>query len=226
MTTSDRLTIVDGALALDGGTILLDVVDRAGAVHQIVLAQNVTPKIELELLPGRLHFDGKPVGVRSTEEASLLNRLKNSDVQLCEELSDDVSDDSNASLSPVIVLGEDLKAWHAKTPGGRLRMLVDTIVERVEAEAYVLFAEKVALAADSTKYTVWPDPDPTTRNRAILQLSRVQKAGVSTARTFLDSGEPLARDISAVAAVEIIETWRAEGLAVRVEPPLKTRAAE
>ena len=93
----------------------------------------------------------------------------------------------------------------------------------MESEAYLLFAERVELAADATRYTVWVAWEPTTRNRVVVRLGRLLGAAVEGAREWLDRGTPIAEGVSAIEVAGLAKRYAAEGLSFRVEPAFRWR---
>jgi hypothetical protein len=89
-----KLTIHECAIALDGGTKYLMAKDETGREHTIKLTQHAFPRVDRSTgeLPGRLHFDGQLVPMRSEVEARILSLLKTAEVH------DDISSASAAEI--------------------------------------------------------------------------------------------------------------------------------
>jgi hypothetical protein len=129
-------------------------------------------------------------------------------------------------LSPnALILGEDIRQVLSRGPEDNIRALVAGVVEFVESEAYLRFAERVEQATDTTRYTVWVAWEPATRNQVVVRLGRVLGAGLQGARQLLDSEAPLAEGATALEVSEIAQRYYAEGLTLRVEPAFRWRLA-
>jgi hypothetical protein len=220
-----KLTVHNSAHALDGGTTVLLATDEAGRHRAVMLVQHACPQPNpsLEALPGRLYFDGELVPMRSDLEAGLLALLRSAEVQYFEPPNEQ---GERIQLSPnALIVGEDIRQVLTRGPEDNIRALLAAVVEFVESEAYLRFAERVEQAADPTRYTVWVAWDAETRNQIVVRLGRALGIGLHAARDSLDSGAPLAKDATALEVLEIAGRYSAEGLALRVEPTFRWRLA-
>jgi hypothetical protein len=219
MALPSRLVVHDFAYALDGGTISLRADDEDGRERRILLVQHAFPQAgaSSDEIPGRLYFDGELVPTRSPLEAAVLNLLKTAAIS-----SSGAAGEQGApiQLSPnALILGEDIRQVLTRGPEENLRAFVAEVVHFVESEAYLLFAEQVAQAADPVRYTVWAAWDESTRRQVLVKLGRVLGIGLRASRELLERGTPLAGDLTAPEVSRLARRYASEGLAVRVEPP-------
>ncbi len=130
------VTVEDGAMAMDGGSIFLQLRASAGKRHRLLLAQHLLPVFDAESpRPGRLYLDGQLVPIRSGTEADLLDALRNARLP-----SDNPSAKESTHRRPDLVIGADIEAYHAKIEQGRaaaLQHLVDQLLEWVESDEYL-----------------------------------------------------------------------------------------
>lgn len=217
-----RLTIYNSAYALDGGTMVLQATDEAGRERVVMLVQHASLQpMTLDALPGRLYFDGELVPMRSDLENRVLALLCAAEVRYSGPFPDQ---DESIQLSPnALILDEDIRQVLSRSPEDNIRALLAALVEFVESEAYLRFAERVEQAADTTRYTVWVAWEPATRNQVAVWLGRVLGTGWQEARQLLDSGAPLAEEATALEVSELAGRYFAQGLALRVEPTFRWR---
>jgi len=217
------LTVHNSAYALDGGTTVLQAIDEAERQHGVMLVQHAFPEPEPSLgrVPGRLYFDGELVPMRSHLETHLLALLRAAEVRYSGPIP---NEGERVQLSPnALILSEDIRQVLSRGPEENIRALLAAVIEFVESEAYLRFAERVEQAADTTRYTVWVAWEPATRNEVIVRLGRRLLTGMQGARQMLDSETPLAEGVTALHVLELTERYSAEGLAVRVEPAFRWR---
>jgi hypothetical protein len=215
------LTVHNSAFALDGGTTALQAIDEAGREHGVMLVQHAFPEPSPSLgaVPGRLYFDGELVPMRSDLETQLLALLRAAEVRYSGPLPDQ---GERIQLSPnAMILGEDIRQVLSRGPEENIRALLAAVIEFVESEAYLRFAERVEQAADKTRYTVWVAWEPATRNKVVVRLGRIVWTGLQGARQMLDTGAPLAEGKTALEVLEMAARYSAEGLALRVEPAFR-----
>ena len=220
-----KLTVHNSAYALDGGTTVLQAADEAGGNHAVMLVQHAFPQPSPSLgaLPGRLYFDGELVPMRSDLEAGLLSLLRAAEVRYSDPRQDQ---GERIQLSPnTLILGEDIRQVLTRGPEDNIRALLAAVVEFVQSEAYLRFAERVERAADPTRYTVWVAWDANSRNQVVVRLGSVLGIGLQAARESLDSGAPLAKDATALEVSDLARRYSAEGLGLRVEPTFRWRLA-
>jgi hypothetical protein len=221
----ETLTVHNCAYALDGGTTVLQATDEAGCERFVMLVQHSFPQPSPSLgaLPGRLYFDGELVPMRSHLEARLLELLQAAEVRYSGPPG---HQGESIQLSPnALILSEDIRQVLSRGPVENIRALLAAVVEFVESEAYLRFAERVEQAADTTRYTIWVVWEPATRNHVVVRLGRVRGTGLQGARQLLDSEAPLVEGATALEVSEIARQYHAEGLVLRVEPAFRWRLA-
>jgi|SRR5579862_2421141 len=220
-----RITVHDAAYLLDGGTTVLQATDEAGREHRVMLVQHALPgpSQSLGAVPGRLYFDGELVPMRSDLEAGLLALLRAAEVRYSAPAPDN---GERIHLSPnALILGEDIRQVLSRSPEDNIRALLIAVVQFVESEEYLRFADRVEQAVDPTRYAVWVAWEPASRNQVVVRLWRVLGTGLQAAREFLDGGAPLADGVTALEVSELAGRYSAEELALRVEPTFRWRLA-
>lgn len=134
--------ILDGAFATDGGSISILILDDKGHKHSVLLSQHLLPPSghAYERKPGRLYFDGTIVDIRSEEESAIVSALRQA------EFESSASTDKNRTKKddqPCMIVGDDIKAYYSKIeegPNAALQHLVSELIEYVESEDYVTYA--------------------------------------------------------------------------------------
>lgn len=221
-----KLTIHNAAYALDGGTTEFHVTDEAGRDRTVVLVQHASPRPSdsLEALPGRLYVDGELISLRSTEEASLLALLRTADIN-CTPLP---LQNDGLQLSPhhSLILGDDIRQVLHRSPEDNIRAMLTAVVEFVESDAYLHFANRIQQAADPVRYTAWITFESEDRPQAIVLLSRFLGSGVKSARELLDSGAPLAQNATALEVSALVSQYTAAGFTLHIEPTFPWRFDE
>jgi hypothetical protein len=189
----------------------------------VMLVQHafLQPGSSLDAVPGRLYFDGDLVPMRSDLETQVLALLRAAEVRHSGPLLHQ-SVSIPLSPNPFILGGRQVLR---RGPEENIRALLAVVVEFVESDAYLRFAERVEQADDKTRYTVWVEWQPATRKQTMVRLGRVLGTGLQGARQLLDSGTPLAQGATALEVTEIAQRYHAEGLALRVEPAFRWRLA-
>lgn len=142
-----RLTFHNYAYALDGGTTILYATDERGGEHYVTLGQHayVAPVSKGGRIPGRLHFDGEAIAVRSAGESELLALLRAAEVRV-------VPDSSGPDRPPAdgprrfAVIGDDIKRVLSRSPEDNVRELLMDVIAFVESPRYVTFAAEVQRA--------------------------------------------------------------------------------
>ena len=134
-----------GAMATDGGSVELLLVDAAGGSHRLRLTQHLSPSTPgATEKPGRLYLNGELIGVRSQEEAALVELLRQATIG-----TSDAQPSSEAEQR--CVLGEDLKQYFKaidQGPDEALQFLIVTVVKFVESDEYVANAAEAEGEAD------------------------------------------------------------------------------
>lgn len=205
--------------ALDGGTTWVIGQDETGSNHTVVLVQHTHPQPSdsLEGLPGRVYWNGELVPIRSRREAELLRLLRNAEVAYS-PTPDEQSED-RIELSPnALILGNDIRQLLHGRPEENLKALLAQVVEFVESEQYVLFAQTVEQAADEARYDVHVLCEASHRKEAIARLAGLMRIGVKVARDLLDRGIPVAKDLTALEVARLGSQLHSAGLSVKVEP--------
>ena len=136
------IKILNGAFATDGGSISILILDYKGHKHSVLLSQHLLPPSghTNERKPGRLYFDGTIVDIRSEEESAIVSALKQA------EFESSASTDKNKTKDddqPGMIVGDDIKAYYSKIdegPKAALQHLVSELIEYVESEDYVTYA--------------------------------------------------------------------------------------
>ena len=101
MTIPEKLTITDGAMAMDGGSISLRGKDQSGNIKEISLDWSLEAQVNNT---AKLIFNKMTLEKRSLEEEKLLHALKNAEIQSSEALERGTSTPTKR-----VALGEDLK---------------------------------------------------------------------------------------------------------------------
>jgi hypothetical protein len=211
MTLPKRLTIYNCALTLDGGTISLQATDEAGLGHEVVLVQHAFPRASRspDAIPGRLYFDGDLIPMRSAAEAEVLNLLRAADIRYQSALPES---GERTQLSPnALILGDDIREVLTRGPEENIRALTARVIQFVESEQYLRFADRVEQLADCTRYTVWAACDQANRNQALVRLGQADGIGLRGARDLLEQRRPLAEGVSALEVLALAERYRALG---------------
>jgi hypothetical protein len=197
MVLPESLTVHSFWYSPDGGTTVLEASDEAGCEHVVMLVQHVSPEVtpHRDELPGRLYFDGELVPMRSDVETRVLALLRAAGTQSAGLLPDQDASDTRA--------------------------LLVSVIEFVESEEYLRFAERVEQAADTTRYTVWVVWEPATRDRVAVSLGRMLATAGKNACQLLDSAAPLAEAATALEVSELARRCSAHGLVLRVEPAFR-----
>ena len=131
MNIPQKLTIYDGAMAMDGGSISLMGIDPSGNIMEIGLDWSLDDQINGTT---KLYLNNMPLGKRSREEEKLLDALKNSDIQPAE-----ASEPRDSTPNQRIALGEDTQNYLDAIetgPEAALRKLLDQLIAKVMSETY------------------------------------------------------------------------------------------
>ncbi len=139
MRIPDRFVIEDGAYAMDGGSIALNVRDPEGEEHDIVLWQHMfTEQINPDKMPGRLYFDKILIPVREEMESQILTALR--EARLDEAIAESKRSEESSEWSPGVIIGDDIKEYRSKiseSPKAALTHLVRQLIEYVESADYI-----------------------------------------------------------------------------------------
>jgi hypothetical protein len=137
-----KLVIEDGAYAMDGGSISLQVRDSDGNEHNIVLWQHMfTEQSNPDRMPGRLYFDKILIPVREDVESQILAALR--EARLDEAIGESKRSEESSEWSPGVIIGDDIKEYRSKineSPQAALTHLVMQLIEYVESADYIELA--------------------------------------------------------------------------------------
>ncbi|MEM7163164.1 MAG: hypothetical protein AAF487_12075 [Bacteroidota bacterium] len=139
----DTWIIQNCAFLMDGGTKFLNGTDATGNEINIILPQNgIEDNFQDEYIPGRLHFNGKPINVRSEVEGEIISKLIEAHV-VCEE-----ENESPDEVSPQrLTIGEDITEYFKAMdngPDSAIALMIREIIDFVQSEEYVEIAKKYA----------------------------------------------------------------------------------
>ena len=131
MNIPKKLIILDGAMAMDGGTVSLMGLDRYGNSIEITLDWSIEARKDGA---ATLYLNKIPIPKRSPEEEKLLDALKNAEIPLSQ------AQKRNAvTPSRRIVMGDDTKEYIETLDGGpeaTLRRLIGQLASNVMSETY------------------------------------------------------------------------------------------
>jgi len=126
-----KLTILDGAIALDGGSISLLGKDQSGNTVNISRDWSLEAQTNCAV---KLYLNKMPIEKRSLEEERLLDVLKNAEIQLSEEI-----EQRTTSPAERAVLGEDINEYTSTIEDGpetAVRRLIEQLISNVRSETY------------------------------------------------------------------------------------------
>jgi len=145
MNIPDSFVIEDGAYAMDGGTIAINVRAPEGDEHNILLRQHMFTQVsDPDRLPGRLYFDGTLVPVREECESQIIKILRQAPLKSISLES--VPADQRLNAGPGLVVGDDIKEYMSKideSPVAALSHLVRQLIDYVESADYVELARNL-----------------------------------------------------------------------------------
>ncbi len=140
----DRSAITNSMYAMDGGSIYLALRDPSGAPHSLHLPQHALPTtFSPDAPPGALILDGRVLGVRSPDEARLLEALRTAKFHALRPLSDAGSRIGRPGER--ILVGEDVRRFVEsvdRAPNEAMRHLVERVVGFVESDEYLEIARR------------------------------------------------------------------------------------
>jgi len=127
MVVPKRLKLHESLYALDGGTCCLIGADESGQAHEVLLAQDDFLDMDdaLDLIPGRLYFNGESVPIRGELESQVLALLRGACICPMPQCDHERGEPSVSSLE------DDIRESR------------DQIVETVESPRYVSLAKEV-----------------------------------------------------------------------------------
>ena len=152
MSMPARLILQDCFYLLDGGTIILNMVDESGQCRQAILTQHAFPETSsMNNIPGRLYFDCQLVPIRSRLESELLELLRNADIQMAPVQEQEGSFRSQGRT----IIGEDIRHYMTRGPEDNIHWARTELIGFVASDQYEKFAWQVEQAADPIRYDVW-----------------------------------------------------------------------
>ncbi len=218
MTMPTRLTLQGCFYLLDGGTIILNMVDESGQVRQSILAQHVSPEgSSIDKIPGRLYFDGQLIPMRSRLESELLQLLRSAEIQMAPIEAEEGTFRSQGG----IIIGEDIRQYLTREPEENIHWARTELIRFVESDQYETFALRVEQAADPARYNVWIAWDNTSRKKIIVRLASMRGIGLRNASELLDAGSCIAQGLRALEVSDLIERYAAKGIPLRTEPEFR-----
>ena len=208
-----KLTINDALYAMDGGTTVLCATDECGVKRSVLLGQHRFPDARTLVPAGRLCFDGDLVPIRSEFESAVLDLLRDADIGHYTS-----PQAGSGKLSPnAIILGDDIRQALESSPEENLRRYCESIVRFVESDDFLVFQQRVELARDESRYRVYISCNDDNRKHATVKLAALRNLPVIEARRRLEAHTPLADDVSAVDAGNLLVEFRAVGIDLRLE---------
>ena len=131
MKIPEKLTILDGAMAMDGGSIILMGKDPHGNAIQINLDWSIDAQVNGTT---KLSLNNIPFEKKSPEEKKLLEVLENAEIQKSEG-----QDSGDSGPFQGAALGEDINQYlnaMAEGPTAALRNLIDRLISNVMSELH------------------------------------------------------------------------------------------
>lgn len=131
MNIPQKLTILDGAMAMDGGSIALMGKDQAGNIMEISLDWSLEAQANCTTT---LNLNKMSLEKRSREEEKLLDVLKDAKIQ-----SSDAPEQRASRPTKKVALGEDINNYLNTIedgPEAALRQLIDHLISSVMSETY------------------------------------------------------------------------------------------
>jgi hypothetical protein len=209
-----RLTLFSAIHVTDGGTTTLYGYDELGRTHSLFLIRRTFAAGEagLEVVPGRLYFNGREIAKRSDEERQILMLLR------AAAIATDAAASGAAEPVPpaALILGADLEKYFTSTVSESLAALRDEVVRLVESEDYLASAE--SRVGEGTLYDAWVIWKGRDRKRTIGRLANAFEMGVRMARTLIDEDRPILRQARAPVVSTLRSKLRELGLGLRTSP--------
>jgi hypothetical protein len=111
-----QFTIINCAMAMDGGSLSLSLIDGEGVRHTILIPQFADPMNFSESRPpGSLIFDGKVVCARGEEEKEIIQALKTAKILAEEKIPDRFHNNPHVETSSDIrefMSGSEKRWWN------------------------------------------------------------------------------------------------------------------
>jgi hypothetical protein len=135
MEDATPIAIINCAMAMDGGSLSLLLVDENGIQHTVLIPQFAEPITYSDSRPpGSLIFDGKVVGVRGEEEKKIVDALKNANI-----IAEDIVPDRFHN-SPHVETSSDIKEFMSGTVRKVMEQTVKHIIDFIESDKYIELA--------------------------------------------------------------------------------------
>jgi len=129
------ISIIDCAMAMDGGSLSLSLKDENGILHTILIPQHAEPVTYSDSRPpGSLIFDGKVVDVRGEEEKNIVNALKKADIIAEDTVPDRFHNNPHSETS------SDVREFMSGSIKKVIEQTVKHIIDFIESDKYVELA--------------------------------------------------------------------------------------
>lgn len=137
---SSSITITDAVTLSDGGTKYLIGYDNNAKEINILVAQHIFPdNFDLRQVPGRLHFNNKPISVRSKTESEIVRSLERCSIKI------ESTELAFSTISKDIVDSENLIEAIEKGQSYGIAYLVKHIIDYIQSDSYIEIAAKVRI---------------------------------------------------------------------------------
>ena len=131
MKSPQQLTISEGAMAMDGGSIVLSGQDPSGKIWHVLLDWSLDDQVNGTTA---LRLNQMPLEKRSVAEKHLLNVLRKARIEPIE-----TSPAENHSATRRVALGQDINQYMQAIEAGpevALQKLIDQLIANVMSDAY------------------------------------------------------------------------------------------
>jgi hypothetical protein len=129
------VSIIDCAMAMDGGSLSLTLIDENGIQHTVLVPQSAEPVAYSDFRPpGSLIFDGRVVDVRGEEEKSIVNALKKADIIAEDTVPDRFHNNPHSETS------SDVREFMSGSAKKVIEQTVKYIIDFIESDKYVELA--------------------------------------------------------------------------------------
>jgi hypothetical protein len=184
-----QFTITSCAIAMDGGTRALTVLGENSQEHCVILGKRILRTAgDIE----------KPLTGRMYFDDELIPIRSTEEAELLELLR-----------TAKIEVDESEEI---------LRSSAVAIIEFVESDLYLWYAERIKMFQDETRYTVWLTWDARSYLRTLARFRQANGLGMSAARELMELGNPIAADITAVEVADLVEKYADNSMSWRIEP--------
>lgn len=129
------VSITDCAMAMDGGSLSLTLIDENGIQHAVLVPQFAEPVSYCDSRPpGSLVFDGEVVDVRSDKERQIVNALKKADIVAEDTVPDRFHNNPHSETS------SDVREFMSGSVKKVIEQTVKYIIDFIESDKYVELA--------------------------------------------------------------------------------------